>query len=242
MLSALRAFDVFFSKLGLVFFIDFLLDRLYFKWQKFADIDHTLDKEGNENDGNDEDDGNTTGHFTFNPYYNSTSGPLGDQHKMTTMNREGEKAPEAAETFFIDGDSLEKSRITMVNLQLEGKFSEHGKNSRSLNLVVGKDWYRDKVVVGRRGRNTPLFNLEGVINPQLSKETFQIFGPSREELIAEKEKEIKGKQISIQEIMRLVMMRAKIEQQENEHEKRWLRKQNSLIHFRMREENLKALR
>ena len=38
------------------------------------------------------------------------------------------------------------------------------------------------------------------------------------------------------------MMRKKIEQQENEREKRWLRKQNSLIHFRMREENLKALR
>ncbi|RMX50694.1 hypothetical protein pdam_00013223 [Pocillopora damicornis] len=97
------------------------LDRLYFKWQKFADIDHTLDKEGNENDGNDEDDGNTTGHFTLNPYYNSTSGPSGDQHKMTTMNREGEKAPEAAETFFIDGDSLEKSRITMnERRELEG--------------------------------------------------------------------------------------------------------------------------
>ena len=61
--------------------------------------------------------------------FNSTSGPSGDQHKMTTMNREGEKAPEAAETFFIDGDSLEKSRITMVNLQLEGKFSEHGKKN-----------------------------------------------------------------------------------------------------------------
>ncbi|CAH3123882.1 unnamed protein product [Pocillopora meandrina] len=40
---------------------------------------------------------------------------------MTTMNREGEKAPEAAETFFIDGDSLEKSRITMnERRELEG--------------------------------------------------------------------------------------------------------------------------
>ena len=47
-----------------------------------------LDKEGNTNDGDDEDDGNTTGHFTLNPHYNSTPGPSGDQYEMTTTNRE----------------------------------------------------------------------------------------------------------------------------------------------------------
>lgn len=74
---------------------------------EFGDADAMLDREGNTNDGKDEDDGNTTGHFTL--PYNSTLGPSDDQHKMITMNREGRKAPEIAETSFIDGDSLEKS-------------------------------------------------------------------------------------------------------------------------------------
>ena len=55
---------------------------------EFGVADAMLDREGNTNDEKDEDDGNTTGHFTFNPYYNSTPGPSNDQHKMITMNRE----------------------------------------------------------------------------------------------------------------------------------------------------------
>lgn len=31
---------------------------------------------------------------TFNPYYNSIPGPSGNQYKMTTANREGEKTPD----------------------------------------------------------------------------------------------------------------------------------------------------
>ena len=70
-----------------------------------------LDKEGNANDGYDEDGGNMTGHLTFNPYYNSTSGPSGDQYEKATMNREGEKAPETAKTSFIDGDSFKQEQL-----------------------------------------------------------------------------------------------------------------------------------
>ena len=33
----------------------------------FVDTDPMLDKEGNANDGYDEDGGNITGHFTYNP-------------------------------------------------------------------------------------------------------------------------------------------------------------------------------
>ena len=82
---------------------------------EFGDADAMLVREGNTNYGKDEDDGNTTGHFIFNPYYNSTPGPSDDQHKMITMNREGRKAPEIAETSFIDGDSLEKSTWRKVS-------------------------------------------------------------------------------------------------------------------------------
>ena len=55
---------------------------------EFGDTGAMLDKEGNTNDGDDEDDGNTTGHFTLNPHYNSTAGPSVDQYEMTAMNRE----------------------------------------------------------------------------------------------------------------------------------------------------------
>ena len=55
---------------------------------EFGDTGAMLDKERNTNDGDDEDDGNTTGHFTLNPHYNSTPGPSGDQYEMIAMNRE----------------------------------------------------------------------------------------------------------------------------------------------------------
>ena len=42
---------------------------------EFGDADAMLVREGNTN----EDDGNTTGHFTFNPYYNSTPGPYNNE-------------------------------------------------------------------------------------------------------------------------------------------------------------------
>ena len=72
---------------------------------EFGDTDSMLDKEGNVNDGNDEDNGNTTGHFTFNHYYNSTPGPSSDQCEMSTMNREG-RIESTSETYIIDGNSM----------------------------------------------------------------------------------------------------------------------------------------
>ena len=82
----------------------------------------------------------------------STPGPSGEEIPMTKMNRGQEKGSKTAETFFTESDSLEKSRITMANLQLQETFSEYGKNGKALSLVVDKGRFRDKViVVGPRG-------------------------------------------------------------------------------------------
>ena len=71
-------------------------------------------------------------------------------------------------------------------------FPEYGKDGRVLNLVVSEGQYKGKVVVeGPRGGKTPLFTSKGEINSKLSKEILGVLGPSREELIYERETKIK---------------------------------------------------
>ena len=54
---------------------------------------------------------------------------------------------------------------------------------------------------------------------------------------------MKRNRSQIEKIKSLLMMRVKIQPQENKQEKRWLRKHNSLMHLGKREETLKkALR
>ena len=64
----------------------------------FRVTDHLLD-----NDDDDEYEGNTT--TPFQPDYNSTPGPSGEDIPMTTMNRGQEKGSEIAEISFIEGDT-----------------------------------------------------------------------------------------------------------------------------------------
>ena len=94
----------FFQSLG-GFFIDFnfkIIDIL-FKMTDFRVTDHLLD-----NDDDDEYEGNTT--TPFQPDYNSTPGPSGEDIPMTTMNRGQEKGSEIAEISFIEGD-ISYSRV-----------------------------------------------------------------------------------------------------------------------------------
>ena len=71
----------------------------------FRVTDHLLD-----NDDDDEYEGNTTA--PFQPDYNSTPGPSGEDISMTTMNRGQEKGSEIAEISFTEGDTSYSRVIT----------------------------------------------------------------------------------------------------------------------------------
>ena len=70
----------------------------------FRVTDHLLDND------DDEYEGNTT--TPFQPDYNSTPGPSGEDISMTTMNRGQEKGSEIAEISFIEGDTSYSRVIT----------------------------------------------------------------------------------------------------------------------------------
>ena len=175
---------------------------------EFREIDPMLAKEGNANDRDDENDGNTTGHLTFNPYYNSTPGSSGDQYEMTATNREGEKTPETAKKSFIDGDSLEKSRITMANLQLEGKFPEYSKSKSTKLNCRQRPIQRESFCCWSSRRKYLFVQFRRSYKSKPSLRNF--LGPSRGELMAEQEEEIEEKQKSIRE-------NQEIADDENEH-------------------------
>ena len=188
--------------------------------------------EDNDND-DDDDEGNTT--TLFKPDYKSTSGPSGEEIPMMSMNRGQEKAPEIAETSFIEGDTTNSRVITLnemaweplTRIYPEAKASElkvsYSKTGRLQVKMFGQD--KKTYPLHTEGRGTNKQRL----NPSLPKQMYTSLSLEREVLIARKEREIEIERkkfvgnplilLNVRRIGGLPMMTMKTMLKEKEEEK-----------------------
>ena len=151
-----------------------------------------------EREEKDDDDDDTTHHFQ--PGEASTPS---EEIPMTTLNREREKEPTTAETYFIEGSPL--SRVLASNAKAWETLTEIFPEAKATELeaTYSKTGKLQVKKFGFGKRAYPLFTVartgEQRLNSFLPKEIKSALGPEHDVLIVQKEKEIEELQESIRE-------------------------------------------
>ena len=171
--------------------------------EKMEDEERTPLIAHTEDNDDDDDRANTTQPFDP-PKASSTPGPSGEQIDMPTRNRPSKRGPLTAETSFIEGApsgqvwTSDNSRILLANKRIKEEYPQYGE--RGLFTLKVKDGKVFKV--SPKGGETPLFKADGkTIYAKVSKTDMKILGPSRTELINEKDEDIEELEKTIQEDM-----------------------------------------
>ena len=134
---------------------------------------------------------------------------------MTTLpcEKDGLSLPEppgqkTAETSFIEGLpagrvlNQDSFKIRVAHQKLEQKYPVYVKKGKTVTLEAAEDG--KVVVVGPRGGRTPLFKSDGrTINPKIPKDVMKVFGPTRAELIQQKDEKIEELDKTMQEDTRV---------------------------------------
>ena len=164
------------------------------------------------------DKGDDAEDIKLNPFEQpGTSSTPGEKWEMNPITKPPqEHGSHTAKTSFIEGRPLgkpwtsENSKISLANLDLEQQYPEYGKNGKFLDLFVENvklksDEKEIVFVSGLRGGAKPLYTGKKAINPQVLKIQAhrQILGPTRAELIQQKDEEIEELDKTIQEDTRV---------------------------------------
>ncbi|KAL9953131.1 hypothetical protein ACROYT_G040493 [Oculina patagonica] len=186
----------------------------------FGDRDPLLENTDDRNAGND-DDGDRTGRFD--PTVTSSPGPsIPLQTRTTTMNRPPERGSRTEETSFIEGyvsgrrmntegDTYDAAQNALKEIypdvnftEIEASFSKTGRlQVRQHESITGKT--EKPYYLKTKDKNTG----EERLNPSLPKKIKELLGVTREEQIAQKEKEE-------QEVIERIQQNEEIANDENE--------------------------
>ena len=106
--------------------------------------------------------------------------------KTITSQKYSEKG-QTAETSFITGEAsgnvIREPRILLTNEKLQDRYPEYGKKGYLILQIVKKTDGTAKIQIrGPKGGKYNLFTETDEINPKLPKSTFDILGPTREQL------------------------------------------------------------
>ena len=122
--------------------------------------------------------------------------------RKTTTSQEYSERGQTAETSFITGEPssnvIRKPRILLANEKLQELFPDYGKKGfLDLEVAKKKDGTSKVQIIGPYGGKYNLFTETDEINPKLPKSTFNILGPTREQLQQENEKLLRKVEDSI---------------------------------------------
>ena len=94
-------------------------------------------------------------------------------------------------------------KIRVAHQKLEQKYPVYVKKGKTVTLEAAEDG-KVVVVVGPRGGRTPLFKSDGrTINPKIPKDVMKVFGPTRADLIQQKDEKIEELDKTMQEDTRV---------------------------------------
>ena len=122
--------------------------------------------------------------------------------RKTTTSQEYSERGQTAETSFITGEAssnvIPEPRILLANEKLQKLFPDYGKKGfLDLEVAKKKDGTSKVQIIGPYGGKLTLFTETDEINPKLPKSTFNILGPTREQLQQENEKLLRKVEDSI---------------------------------------------
>ena len=122
--------------------------------------------------------------------------------RKTTTSQEDSERGQTAETSFITGEPssnvIREPRILLANEKLQELFPDYGKKGfLDLEVAKKKDGTSKVQIIGPYGGKYNLFTETDEINPKLPKSTFNILGPTREQLQQENEKLLRKVEDSI---------------------------------------------